>query len=98
MSYQDHYRTCPYCNKGLSLKPTIRVKSASSREKERKLIDLGNMVRGIQTKTKGASYGSSNYSKVRSQGPIEKAIKLKELAKIIRGSQFTKINGGLQQH
>jgi hypothetical protein len=89
MSYQDHFKTCSYCNKGLasvSSKPTIRVKSASSREKERKLIDLGNMIKGIQTKAKGAS-AKVNLSQInlRKQGPIEKTYKLKELRKLISG-------------
>jgi hypothetical protein len=87
MSYQEHFKTCPYCNKDLaSAKPTIRVKSACSVDKRRKLIDLGNMVRGIPVKTKGASYESLMESRSKSKpGPLEKAYKLKELRKLIKG-------------
>jgi uncharacterized protein YbbK (DUF523 family) len=74
MSYQDHYRTCPYCNKGLaSPKPTIRIKSASSCEKRRKLVELGHLIKGTPTKTKGAS------------SQPERQFKLKELGRLIRG-------------
>jgi hypothetical protein len=47
MSFEDHFKTCPYCNIGLKSKPTIRVKSVSSCEKEkrRKLAQLGNIVK-----------------------------------------------------
>jgi hypothetical protein len=84
MSYLDHYRACPYCNKGLKAKPTVRVKSASSADKRRKLTELGYMIKGIQTqtKTKGASFVENN---TRRQGLIEKEFKLRELAKMIRG-------------
>jgi hypothetical protein len=82
MSYQDHYRTCPYCNKGLPTKPTIRVKSASSCVKRKKLADLAAIITGRSygiptTETKAASS--------RIQGPIEKTMKLRELGKMIRG-------------
>jgi hypothetical protein len=82
MSFQDHFNSCPYCNKGLKSKPTIRVKSASSCERRKKLVELGNMIKGIQTKAKGASFVERN---TRRQGPIEKEFKLRELAKMIRG-------------
>ena len=37
MSYQDHLKTCPYCQKGLPThKPTIFIKSASSYNKDKK--------------------------------------------------------------
>jgi hypothetical protein len=89
MSYQDHYRTCPYCNKGLvSTKPTIRVKSAASsceKEKKRKLSELAALITGrsygiptTETKTKAAS-------RIRIQGIIEKRMKLAKLGKMIRG-------------
>jgi hypothetical protein len=85
MSYQDHFKVCSYCNKGLKSKPTITVKSASSYDKRRKLIELGHMIKGIPTLTKGASYKGANYSKVNTPWPLEKAYKLKELAKMIKG-------------
>jgi hypothetical protein len=86
MSYQDHYRTCPYCNKGLaSAKPTIRVKSAASCVKRKKLADLAAIITGRSygiptTETKAAS-------NIRIQGPIEKRMKLAELGKMIRGAR-----------
>jgi hypothetical protein len=71
------------------------VKSASSRERERKLNGLGHMIKGtscssaeifprtkVQTQTKSASLVVNN---IRKQGPIEKTMKLRELGKMIRG-------------
>jgi hypothetical protein len=81
MSYQDHFNTCPYCNKGLKSKPTIRAKSASSYDKRRKLIELGHLVKGVQTK---AASEIIRKNPIR-LGPIEKAFKLKELGKMIKG-------------
>jgi len=84
MLFQDHFKACPYCNKGLSsAKPTIRVKSASSCEKRRKLAELGNMIKGIKTSVKSGSFVENN-TRTRGQGPIEKAIKLKKLGEMIR--------------
>jgi hypothetical protein len=75
MSFEDHFKTCPYCNKGLKSKPTVTVKSASSADKRRKLIELGHMIRGIpiNPKTKGTSYEES-FMESRSKskpGPLE---------------------------
>jgi hypothetical protein len=94
---------CENCNKGLTStstsKPTIRIKSAASRSKERKLAELGAIVRGTssgaclwtnpQLQTNGASSSSS-----RIQGPIEKASKLRELGKIIRGEAYLTVVPG----
>jgi hypothetical protein len=89
MSSEDHMKVCTYCNPGLLSKPTIRIKSASSSDKRRKLTELGAIIRGTSYpgvesifRTKGASNIEHN---TRIQGPIEKAHKLKELGKIIRG-------------
>jgi hypothetical protein len=94
MSYQDHYSQCPYCNKGLKSKPTIRVKSASScsnqKRKEKKLTELGAIIKGTSYpgvesifRAKGASTMIERNTRI--QGPIEKTVKLKELGKMIRG-------------
>jgi hypothetical protein len=94
MLFQDHLKTCSYCNKGLASKPTIRVvKSASSADKRRKLIGLGHMIRGIPIRTKGAyaskfdvNIESPMESRSKSKpGTLEKAYKLKELRKLISG-------------
>jgi hypothetical protein len=89
MSFQDHYSQCPYCNKGLKSKPTIRVKSASSCSKQKKLTELGAIIKGTSYpgvesifRAKGASLIEC---KSRIQGPIEKAFKLRELGKLVRG-------------
>ena len=111
MSFQDHLKTCSYCQKGslslsLSLsskptifiksassyrkamKPTIYVKSASSYSKQKKLGELGAIIKGtsypslepiFQTK------GASEVARARKPGPIEREIKLKELGKMVRG-------------
>ena len=85
MSFQDHLKTCSYCRKNKesqSRKPTVRIKSASSNNKQKKLTELGAIIRGtlypslesIPTfQTKG---GSSQQ---------ERQIKLKELGRMIRG-------------
>lgn len=88
MSYQEPC-TCSYCSK--ERKPTIRIKAASSSDKRRKLTELGKLIRGTSYpgvenifRAKAASFVENNI-RTRRQGPIEKAIKLKELAKLVRG-------------
>ena len=94
MSYQDHLKTCSYCQKaGRSSsseqihKPTVFIKSASSYSKQRKLSELGAIIKGISYpsleplpmfRTKGASV-------VRNNHPIDREVKLKELGKMIKG-------------
>jgi hypothetical protein len=75
--------TCSYCSR--NNKPTIRIKSASSCDKRKKLIELGHLIKGVPTKTKGASFVENN-TRTRKPGPIEKEFKLKELGKMIRGT------------
>ena len=86
--YEDHLKTCEYCQKqkGASLKPTIYVRSKSDYSKQKKLSELGAIIRGVSYpslepmfQTKGAS------DVVRKPGPIEREVKLKELGKMIRG-------------
>jgi hypothetical protein len=75
----------------LKAKPTVTVKSASSCDKRRKLIELGHLVRGIPIRTKAASNFDVNIEspmESRSKtkpGILEKTYKLKELGKNIRG-------------
>lgn len=96
MSFQDHLKTCEYCQKAGRInsseqthKPTISVKSASSYNKHKKLTELAAIIKGVSYpslepifQTKAASV--SNIEK-RSIGPIEREVKLKELGKIVRG-------------
>ena len=87
--YEDHLKTCEYCQKqkgASSLKPTIYVRSKSDYSKQKKLSELGAIIRGVSYpslepmfQTKGAS------DVVRKPGPIEREVKLKELGKMIRG-------------
>jgi hypothetical protein len=74
----------------LKSKPTIRIKSASScnNQKRKKLTELGAIIKGTSYprvedifQPKGASMIERNK---RTQGPIEKAYKLKGLGKMIR--------------
>ena len=68
MSYQEHLKTCGYCQ-------NIRAT---------KLAELGRMVKGtspILQELRGASVVENN----KKPGPIEKAFKLKELGKLVRG-------------
>ena len=69
-------------------KPTIYVKSASSYNRRKKMGELGAIIKGISYpglepmfQTKGASSEVAT----RKPGPIEREVKLKELAKITRG-------------
>ena len=102
--YEDHLKSCEYCQnservtrlgtKGASSssfesKPTLYVKSKFTYTKQKKLGELGAIIKGTSypsmepmLQTKGASV--SNIEK-RSIGPIEREIKLKELGKIVRG-------------
>ena len=95
MSYQDHLKTCSYCSKNntnsQSRKPTVRIKAASSYNKQKKLSQLGAIIKGtsyagleVSFLTKGAS-NSINYSKVNGPLALEKKFKLKELGKMISG-------------
>ena len=78
MSYQDHLRTCPDCQK--RQKPTIRVKGASSYRRERKLSELAAVISGV-------SYPSISYvstkTKAASSSYVEKSQKLKKLGRLI---------------
>jgi hypothetical protein len=84
MSYQDHLKTCSYCQKekgsltqasASNPKPTISIKSASSYRKQKKLSELGAIIKGTSTRldtmqqTKGASVVRNN---PRKPGPIER--------------------------
>ena len=64
------------------------VKSRSSYSKQKKLTELGAIIKGasyppisIPARTKGAS----EVAGARKPGPIEREVKLRELGKIIRG-------------
>ena len=90
MSFQDHLKSCSYCKKdSISSKPTISIRSASSYRKQKKLTELGAIIRGASYppisipvfRTKGASF-ENNFKR---PGPIEREVKLRELGKIIRG-------------
>ena len=92
--YEDHLKSCSYCQKGsLSSKPkpTISIKSASSYRRQKKLSELGAIIMGtsypslepmFQTKTKGASEVDN---KPRRPDYLERELKLRELGKMIRG-------------
>ena len=83
MSFQDHLKTCSYCQKGslslsLSSKPTISVKGASCYSKQKKLSELGAIIKGTSYpsisipmfRTKAASVVRNNIP--RKPGPIER--------------------------
>jgi hypothetical protein len=77
MSFQDHLKTCSYCQKGSNSKPTISVKSASSYSKQKKLSELAAIIKGISYpslesmfQTKGASEVATGQPE-----PIERALK-----------------------
>jgi hypothetical protein len=83
-----YIKSASSCNK--TLKPTISIKSASSYNKHKKLTELSAIIKGISYpslesipvfQTKGASF-ENNFNR---PGPIEREVKLKALAKIIRG-------------
>jgi hypothetical protein len=88
MSVQDRLRTCSYCNNNKDpQKPTVRIKSASSSRKERKLSELASIIKGV-------SYPSVSYVGVKkTNAPKTKgasnsnvrAAKLRELGMLVRG-------------
>ena len=91
MSYQDHLKTCSYCrdSQPQTRKVTVRIKSASSYTKHKKLGELGAIIKGISYpglesipmfRTKGASESLV----ARKPGPIEREVKLRELGKMIK--------------
>lgn len=90
MSSYDHVKNCSYCSKTQSHKPVVKIKGASSYNKQKKLSGLAAIIKGVSypdisspgTKIKGASSLENNFQR---PGPIERAIKLKELSKLIRG-------------
>jgi hypothetical protein len=84
MSFEDHYRICPYCNKGLKAKPTVTVKSASSCDKRKKLAALGAMIKGASSFGVNVESPMESRSKTK-PGTLEKTYKLKELRKLISG-------------
>jgi hypothetical protein len=87
MSFQDHLKTCSYCKKGLQTqtqKVTVSVKSTSSYYNQKKLAELGAIIKGTSytgldtdasVQTRGASVVKNNPRK----------LKLRELGKIVRG-------------
>jgi hypothetical protein len=93
MSYQDHLKTCSYCSKGVknqNQKPTISIKSAASYGKRKKLSELGAIIRGtsypsLESIPMFQTKGASESGVARKPGPIEREVKLKELAKLVRG-------------
>ena len=88
--YEEHLKSCEYCSKGSMIsKPKITVKGASSYYRQKKLTELGAIIKGTsyaglspwlqpQTKTRGAS------EVTRKLGPIEREVKLRELGKMIK--------------
>jgi hypothetical protein len=81
MSYQDHLRTCSYCSKGSQRqlqKPTVRIKAASSYQRERKLSELASIIKG----TKAATSVTITQSYLSDQ--VRKA-KLRELGRMVKG-------------
>jgi hypothetical protein len=97
--YEDHLRTCDYCQRAgrtssaaygqTHHKPTIYVKSASSYYREKKLAELGAVIKGVSYP--GISYvgvKKTNATKTKSASNVEKSQKLKELGKLVRGNYF----------
>ena len=81
--FEDHLKTCSYCQKGSSKsksKPTISIKSASSYHKQKKLSELAAIIKGISYPSLEPIFQTKDASKVaRKLGPIEREVKLKEL-------------------
>ena len=100
--YEDHLKTCSYCQnqnqkqKGassLTSKPTIYIRSKITYTKQKKLGELGAIIKGTSYpslepipmfQTKGAS-SSEVVAAGRKPGPIEREVKLKEPGKMIKG-------------
>jgi len=88
MSFQDHLKTCSYCRKD-SQKVTVSIKSASSYYKEKKLAELGAVIKGVSYP--GISYAGIKKTnenirtKTKGASNTERELKLKELGKLVRG-------------
>ena len=85
MSFQDHLRPCSYCRKD-SQKVTVSIKSASSYYREKKLAELGAVIKGISYP--GISFvgvKKTNATKTKGASSVEKSRKLKELGRTISG-------------
>lgn len=93
--FQEHIKSCDFCSKKYAsenenrIKPTVRIKAASSYYKDKKLSGLAAIIKGL-------SYPEISYVDVRKTNPtkskgassisnVEKSQKLKELGKLIRG-------------
>ena len=101
--YEDHLKSCEYCQKGSQThkptiriksaskpKPTITVKGASSYYRQKKLSELGSIIRGtsypsLEPITMFLTKGASKINISQKPGPIEREFKLKELGKLVRG-------------
>jgi hypothetical protein len=90
MSYlENHLKSCDYCRNKYN-KPTIRIKSASSYSKHKKLGELGAIIKGISYPSLESipvfqTKGASEVARKPKPGPIEREVKLKALGKMIRG-------------
>jgi hypothetical protein len=93
--YEDHLKSCEYCQsqkqKGASSlttsKPTIYVKGKFSYSKQKKLSELGAIIKGTSYPSLEPMFQTKCASEVtRKPGPIEREVKLRELGKIIRGA------------
>jgi hypothetical protein len=85
MSFQDHLKTCSYCRKD-SQKVTVSIKSASSYYREKKLAELGTVIKGVSYP--GISYAGekkTNATRTKGASSAERQFKLKELGRLIRG-------------
>jgi hypothetical protein len=91
--YEDHLKTCRYCqnsnsnsNKNKVSTPTIFRKSASSYYREKKLAELGAVNRGVFYS--GISYVGEkkiNATRTKAASSAERQFKLRDLGKIVRG-------------
>jgi proline racemase len=89
MTFQDHLRTYSYCRKD-SQKVTVSIKSAPSYYREKKLAELGAVIKGISypgISYVGVNKSNANTTKTRSASNayVERQFKLKELGRIVRG-------------
>ena len=87
MSFQDHLKTCSYCRKD-SQKVTVSIKSASSYYREKKLAELGAVIKGVSYPGilyVGVEKTNAPKTKGASNAERERQFKLKELGRMVWG-------------
>lgn len=66
-------------------RPTIHIKRKSDYDRSKKLLNLGDIIKGTSYASLSPWLQTKGASVVRKPGPIEREVKLKALGKMVRG-------------